>query len=46
MLLPKNIFVGRNTLEYGVYSAIFDYNGGPNAILDVFGYFGIIGQRT
>ena len=36
---PKNIFVGRRTLEIGVNSAILIFNDGSIGLLDVLNYF-------
>ena len=33
--LPKDVFVGRSTLEIGVYSAIIGYNDGYEGLLKV-----------
>lgn len=30
---PKDVFVGRNTLELGVSSAVISFNGGATGIL-------------
>ena len=33
---PKDIFVGRETIEIGVESAVISYNGGATGLVDVF----------
>ncbi|KAG8254195.1 hypothetical protein J6590_015083, partial [Homalodisca vitripennis] len=46
--LPKNVFVGRKTLELGVYDAIITFNNGNLGRLEVFKHLGIsdIGSNT
>ena len=40
---PKNIFVGRKTLEIGVFSAILQFNDRIFGVAEVLKYFGIHG---
>ena len=41
--VPKSIFVGRETIEVGTYSAVIHFNNGRNGILGVLKYFWLIG---
>ena len=43
---PKNIFVGRRTLEMGVNSAILNFNDGSKGLSDVLNYFDLSGAVT
>ena len=43
---PKNIFVGRRTLEMGVNSAILNFNDGSKGLLDVLDYVDLSGTVT
>ena len=42
--LPKTVFVGRETIEMGVNSAIIHFNDGRKGILKVLEQFGLKGQ--
>ena len=43
---PKNIFVGRTTLEMGVNYAILNLNNGSKGLLNVLNYFDLSGAVT
>ncbi|XP_065645296.1 uncharacterized protein LOC136075787 [Hydra vulgaris] len=45
-MIPKNVFVSRQTLEMGVSSAVLQFNEGCTDITNVFKAFGLLGKFT